>query len=105
MLAYGFAAAVVSGKTESDLCYACYELTFTNTEIAGKKMIVLVTNTGSDLGENHFDLQIPGGGVGIFNDCLSQWGSQFEWGQQYGGVSSIDEVFQIAESTSKWWQI
>jgi hypothetical protein len=94
-LAYGFAAAVVSGKTERDLCCACYELTFTNTKIAGKKMIVQVTNTGSDLGQNHFDLQIPGGGVGIFNGCLPQWGSKFVWGQQYGGVSSIDGCYKL----------
>ena len=41
-------------------------LTFTSGPVAGKTMIVQSTNTGGDLGENHFDIQMPGGGVGIF---------------------------------------
>ena len=71
-LAYGFAAASVAGKDESGWCCGCYELTFTSAGIEGKKMVVQVTNTGGDLGSNHFDLQIPGGGVGIFNGCETQ---------------------------------
>jgi Glycosyl hydrolase family 45 len=51
-------------------------------------MIVQVTNTGGDLGNNHFDLQIPGGGVGLFNGCSKQFPGTFNWGQQYGGVST-----------------
>lgn len=40
---------------------------------------------------NHFDLQIPGGGVGIFNGCQSQWNAPANgWGDRYGGVSSIE---------------
>jgi hypothetical protein len=70
--AYGFAAVKLSGKTESDWCCACYELTFTSGPVLGKKMIVQATNTGGDLGNNHFDIAIPGGGVGIFNACTSQ---------------------------------
>ena len=53
----------------------------------GKELIVQVTNTGGDLGNNHFDLQMPGGGVGIFNGCSSQFSGSSSWGQQYGGVS------------------
>lgn len=55
-LAYGYAAARISGLTESDWCCACYELTFTSGAASGKQMIVQVTNTGGDLGNNHFDL-------------------------------------------------
>jgi len=52
-------------------------------------MIVQVTNTGSDLSTSHFDIQIPGGGVGIFNGCSSQWGAPSDgWGARYGGVAS-----------------
>jgi hypothetical protein len=58
-------------------------LTFTSGPVSGKKMIVQTTNTGGDLGQNHFDLAIPGGGVGLFNACSNQG-----WGQQYGGISS-----------------
>ena len=32
-------------------------------------MIVQATNTGGDLNHNHFDILLPGGGVGIFNGC------------------------------------
>lgn len=71
-LAYGFAAASISGQSESDWCCACYELTFTSGPVEGKKMVVQITNTGGDLGNNHFDLQLPGGGVGLFNGCSSQ---------------------------------
>lgn len=48
-LSYGFAAAHISGKSEHDLCCACYELTFTSGPVSGKKMVVQVTNTGDDL--------------------------------------------------------
>jgi hypothetical protein len=51
-------------------CCACYELTFST--LGNKKFIVQITNTGGDLGDNHFDLQIPGGGVGIFNGNVFQ---------------------------------
>ena len=91
-LAYGFAAAAISGNTEYDNCCACYELTFISGPVDGKKMVVQVVNTGRDLGQNHFDLQIPGGGVGIFNGCKPQWGAGDKgWGDQYGGVSSASQ--------------
>ncbi|KAF2122603.1 RlpA-like double-psi beta-barrel-protein domain-containing protein-containing protein [Lophiotrema nucula] len=47
-LAYGFAAAKLKGRDEKSWCCACYEC-------------------------NHFDLAIPGGGVGWFQDgCRNQ---------------------------------
>ncbi|KAI9285223.1 RlpA-like double-psi beta-barrel-protein domain-containing protein-containing protein [Umbelopsis sp. AD052] len=89
-LAYGFAAATIAGLTEQDWCCTCYALKFTSTSIAGKTLVVQVTNTGGDLGSNQFDLQLPGGGVGIFNGCQSQWNAPSQgWGAQYGGVSSL----------------
>jgi len=95
-LAYGFAAASISGQGEYQGCCACYELTFTSGPVNGKKLVVQVTNVGADLGENHFDLQIPGGGVGLFNGCKPQWGtSDNGWGQKYGGVSSAAECNQL----------
>jgi|SRR5690242_7263655 len=74
-------------------------------------MVVQVTNTGGDLGNNHFDLQMvcrlptlysfdayqanllqPGGGVGLFNGCTTQFGAPPNgWGQQYGGISQRSE--------------
>ncbi|KAK9470867.1 endo-glucanase RCE3 [Dipodascopsis tothii] len=94
-LAYGFAAVSIAGGTEASWCCACYELSFTSTAAEGKTMIVQATNTGSDLGTStgaHFDLLIPGGGVGLFNGCSAQYGAGTDgWGARYGGVSSRDE--------------
>lgn len=71
--AYGYAAVALSAGTESDWCCACYELTFTSGPVAGKKMVVQATNTGGGLSDgNHFDIAIPGGGVGQFNACTKQ---------------------------------
>ncbi|KAH0998851.1 hypothetical protein HUJ05_013360, partial [Dendroctonus ponderosae] len=60
-------------------------------------MIVQNVNTGSDLGENQFDVQIPGGGVGIFTlGCSTQWNSSTTgWGAQYGGISSDDDCDEL----------
>lgn len=52
-------------------------------------MIVQATNTGGDLGSNQFDIAMPGGGVGLFNGCATQYSSS--WGSTYGGVSSVSE--------------
>jgi Glycosyl hydrolase family 45/ShK domain-like len=76
-------------------CGACYRIEFTGQGehnasdpgsqlIKGKQMIVKVTNTGGDVAGNQFDLMIPGGGVGMFNACSRQWGSN-DLGAQYGG--------------------
>lgn len=91
-LSYGFAAANIAGGSEATWSCACYKLDFTSAPLVGKSMIVQVTNTGSDLGSNHFDLQIPGGGVGIFNGCSAQYGAPADgWGNRYGGVSSASQ--------------
>jgi hypothetical protein len=76
-------------------CGGCFRIQFTGTGhdnpndigsrlIQGKQMIVKVTNTGSDVAGNQFDLMIPGGGVGLFNACSRQWGTD-DLGEQYGG--------------------
>jgi hypothetical protein len=73
-------------------------LTFKSGPVSGKKMVVQATNTGGDLGDNHFDLAIPGGGVGIFNGCTAQFGAPSSgWGQQYGGISSRSECDNFPE--------
>lgn len=57
-LAYGWAAVNIAGSNEQSWCCACYELTFTSGPVNGKKMIIQATNTGGDLGNNHFDLAV-----------------------------------------------
>ena len=77
-------------------CGTCFHLQFTGTgqhnpsdpgaqAIAGKHMIVKVTNTGGDVAGNQFDLMIPGGGVGLNPDtCKKQWNTN-DLGATYGG--------------------
>lgn len=79
-------------------CGQCYRIQFTGQGnsnandigsklIQGKQMIVKVTNTGSDVAGNQFDLMIPGGGVGQFDACSNQW-NQSSLGERYGGFLS-----------------
>jgi len=84
-LAYGF-AAVHGVEQGADDCGKCYKLTFTDTAIANKVMIIQSTNIGYDVNDGQFDILIPGGGVGLFDACSSQWGATGEqMGAQYGG--------------------
>jgi len=57
-VAYGWAAVNIAGSNEANWCCACYELTFTSGPVQGKKMVVQATNTGGDLGNNHFDIAV-----------------------------------------------
>ena len=73
--------------------------------MSGKQLIVQVTNTGGDLNNNHFDLQMPGGGVGMFNGCKSQFSGNYDGGAQYGGVSQrtdCDKLPAIIRSGCYW---
>lgn len=90
-LAYGYAATPAGGND----CGKCYQLEFTGTghhnasdpgsvSLAGKTMIVQSTNIGGDVGSGQFDILLPGGGVGAFNGCSLQWGTD-DLGATYGG--------------------
>ncbi|KAF1974198.1 glycoside hydrolase [Bimuria novae-zelandiae CBS 107.79] len=106
-LAYGFAAVKLAGGSESSWCCACYELTFTSGPVTGQKLVVQATNTGGDLGQNHFDLAMPGGGVGMFNACTNQWGAPPNgWGAQYGGISSREDCDGFPEKLKEgcYWR-
>jgi len=96
-LSYGFAAAPAVGN----VCGLCYKLRFTGEgkygtkqgtrALKGKEMIVQATNIGYDVAGSQFDIMIPGGGVGLFDACTSQWGvsDPSELGAQYGGFLSL----------------
>lgn len=60
-------------------------------------MLVQYVNTGSDLANNHFDIAIPGGGVGLFPlGCQRQWNaSSHGWGDRYGGVHTKEECSEL----------
>jgi len=104
-LSYGYAAAHISNQDESDWCCACYSLIFTSGPVIGKELIVQVTNTGGDLGNDHFDLQMPGGGVGVLDGCSSQFPGSYSWGQRYDGVSQrsdCDNLPAVIQSGCYW---
>jgi len=81
-----------------------FRLTFTSGPVAGKVMVVQSTSTGGDLGNNHFDLNIPGGGVGIFDGCTPQFGGLP--GERYGGISSRSQCdsFPDALKPGCYWR-
>jgi len=66
-------------------------------------MIVQSTNTGGDLGNNHFDILMPGGGVGLFDGCSSEFGQALP-GAQYGGVSSRSQCDSMPQALKKGCQ-
>lgn len=96
-LSFGYAAANGAG------CGTCWQLQFTGSSgsapgdagsaaIAGKTMVVMATNIGDLNGALHFDLLIPGGGVGQFNGCTASLGiSEGELGATRGGFLSAPE--------------
>jgi hypothetical protein len=53
-------------------------------------MIVQVTTSGNDLGDNQFNLAIPGGGEGSTQGCTKQYGRDV-WGADYGGLAHRDD--------------
>lgn len=95
LVSYGYIAK------PSPACGKCYHIQFTgqghysaadpgSQQIKGKHMIVKVSNTGSDVNHDQFDLMIPGGGVGMFQQgCRNQWGN-IDFGATYGGFYSQD---------------
>ena len=88
-MSYGFAA-------HNGNCGTCYMLQFTGDSqnvsnnagaaaLKGKQMIVQAINIGN-IGSDQFDVLIPGGGVGDFDGCGTQFG--FSSNTKYGGLLS-----------------
>ncbi len=112
-LAYAFAATLETTLA----CGKCAQLQFNNDwtydskprvthrALKGKTLIVMANNTGT-VGENHFDIMIPGGGLGAF-DCFSEQiglpkGSfPPQLGRVMGGLLS-DCIFPAGEDAAKY---
>ncbi len=112
-LAYGFAAvnpAMIS-------CGKCYQLQFDGgshngstdgtSTLTTKTMIVQTINTGR-VEMNQFDILVPGGGVGDFDACTSQWGTS-NIGERYGGIflscqRSSGDYSSLKTCASNWCQ-
>lgn len=81
----------VSGGAEINHCCRCLVLQLKG-DLEGKSLVVQITNTGSDLGENHFDIAMPGGGAGLYSTgCTNEWDAPVGgWGDPISGVSTVD---------------
>lgn len=113
MAAASLAGAVHATSTSSPLRHMLHfseanihytRLTFTSGPASGKVMVVQSTNTGYDLSNNHFDILMPGGGVGAFDGCSRQYGSIP--GERYGGVTSRDQCDQMPSALKQgcYWR-
>lgn len=96
-LAYGYAGVNLPASNETAWCCSCYALTFTSGPVNGKQMVVQIINTGNDLGNDQFDLAIPGGGQGQLQGCSKQFSRNGIWGDTYGGVSHRDECTEFPD--------
>merc|ERR1712187_400907 len=120
-LSMGFAAAAVggvNGLNGDENCGQCYELRFTDEkhdpngdnwggshpDLAGKTMVIQVTNIGYDVtGDHSFDLQIPGAGQGIFDQgCKKQFpghgSGDFDCDNNYGGCDTKSGCSRLPEA-------
>ncbi|CAG9855610.1 unnamed protein product [Phyllotreta striolata] len=97
-LAYGWAAASFTGGLDYSQCCSCFLLSFKG-RLTGKKFLVQNVNTGPYLATNQFDLQIPGGGVGLYNlGCMTQWNtSEDGWGDRITGVKDEEQCKILPE--------
>jgi len=88
---YGFVATPAS---LGEQCGKCYQIQFKGGSdrgnvpgISGKTLIAMASNIGYDVENDHFDILIPGGGVGAFDSFSRQLGvNNSELGAQYGGL-------------------
>ena len=99
LVAYAFAAT--PGTDPRGTCGTCFEVTFPGPgyysasdpgsaalHAQSKVLYLQATNIGYDVHANQFDIMIPGGGVGLFDACTSQWQASsrgIDLGAQYGG--------------------
>ncbi|KAF2789279.1 carbohydrate-binding module family 1 protein [Melanomma pulvis-pyrius CBS 109.77] len=105
-LSYGYAGVNLAATNETAWCCSCYQLSFTSGPVNGKKMIVQVVNSGTDLGNDQFDLAIPGGGQGNTQGCSVEWGKPDIWGAPYGGVAHREDcdAFPDALKGGCYWR-
>ncbi|SPO04380.1 uncharacterized protein DNG_07065 [Cephalotrichum gorgonifer] len=98
-LSYGFAIQV-GGNINADNpnCCRCYELEWLDRN---KKMIVQTVYPGGAAGDvraNDLIILTPGGGLGpVGRACSAQYGSGYNWGNNFGGISSAEGCSQLPE--------
>ena len=116
---YGTAATCGSlGQSNSGGdCKHCYELIVKDGSAKGKTLTVMATNFCPDqptcpkspsdknqYGEHyHFDIAIPGGGVGKADKCDKEYGSKYDW--KVNSKSDCTKLPTKLQSGCKvWWE-
>ena len=79
---------------------------FGKTTAYEKDIVFQAVNTGGDVHNNQFDLQIGVGGQGIHNNCVDEdasmfVGSQADMGERYGGWRNRADCSRSPASTEK----
>jgi len=105
-LSYGFVGAYLKGGEESTWCCGCYEMTFSNEKLKGKKMIVQAANTNyDDVNKNIFNLAIPGGNYTYSPGCDVQWkhlGSPELRNVKFDNVKDCDKLPKSFQAGCRW---
>jgi len=112
-LAYAFMATALKNAS----CGQCFQLQFDGGNhgndikeahrlINGKTLIVMATNTGSDVEDGQFDIMIPGGGPGMFDSFAGQIGvSKDQLGANNGGfLSTCQQELHDYDKPAKEYQ-
>ncbi|PGH13688.1 hypothetical protein AJ79_03539 [Helicocarpus griseus UAMH5409] len=96
---YGFVGAYLMEKARDAWCCACYELTFENEELKGKKMVVQAHNSGFDVvAFNRFALAVPGGNTSYAGACAARYGvSNATFGIENEGVEKREDCDDLPE--------
>ncbi|KAB5517449.1 RlpA-like double-psi beta-barrel-protein domain-containing protein-containing protein, partial [Coniochaeta sp. 2T2.1] len=92
-LSYGFAIKVSASQAEDNPdCCKCFDVQWLSGNAAGKRMIVQIVTpggSGGDVKRDDLIILIPGGGLGPLNSgCPRQYGNNFNWGNNQGGVGN-----------------
>jgi len=101
-LAYAFAATPGAEEANASNCGKCFLLQFdggvrddsglprdSHRSMKNKKLVVMASNIGGDVGHGQFDIMIPGGGLGAFDGFSGQLGIHADsLGKTMGGLMS-----------------
>ncbi|KAK4188311.1 glycoside hydrolase family 45 protein [Podospora australis] len=92
-LSYGFAIQVSDSQSpDNPACCKCYQVQWLTGQAANKTMVVQIVTpggSGGDVKKNDLIILTPGGGLGPLSmGCPNQYGSNYAWGSNQGGVTS-----------------
>ena len=100
-----FGVGTFGSQQDKDNLGQCLRIT---VEGVDKDLIVQAVNTGGDVFNNQFDLQMGDGGFGAFNSCAGDAatsmysGSKDNWGKIYGGWDNPEDCAKLPKYPTLW---